>query len=830
MRNFGGNISDDDIMASRDFRNSTINRPDIDPGMGDDDEWESSGLSSDSDDWGGGFRPPSRGMMDDFDEPGGSFGMSGMGGMSSMGGGMGMGGMNGLGGMSSIGGFSQQYGMPGGQQNVGNQYKSEEDIIFDKAVAAGKNGINFIKEMIESFSSFDLDRKIAYGRNLFITGLVGAGIGVLGFFLKFPFVLESLVSSLISAGLGSIIFMSSMDKAQKMGVLDRVNNQNSGFEEDEDDFDNSSMMSNDMNDEDSWGEDEDEENEDLMGSLDISGLEDEEDEDIEPKASQGFQYIDDDEPGEEIDTDAILEKVDSSNGLMMTRQFLYDTMSNCLESKTRNFSDTVELDEDSREFLGFCSMIEKASNVVGGEKAKEPPQLISAKDKLFYTLLEIQRPRWINASNFKNFITEIVNICSFNTETYERDDSVTGSGELVGDMAYVKLMKGETALVTVKDAYASVKDQVLNVKNQMPVVLGIDAEGRVVFQDFKDVHGMLVAGAPRSGKSWCVKAILGQLMMYKKPSELEIYTVDPKNLSSDFFTLETPHVRGFISSDEELLQLLNHLCTVEAAKREQMLFQAGGFKNISDFHAAHPEIDLPYIIVVIDEILTISQRMDKETRTEFFGYLKQFVSRLPGYGIRLFMVPHLVKNSVVDKSVTDMLPNRIIVKGSSKDIEDILDVKKNEFPYKLAHTGDMGVKLDSASAKFVHSIVISGSNEGYDRFFDFLTNFWLKLEPTSFKGSKLQYDIQNGYKKLDDFPILKDSDKFDEDLFEPGTFKSVYEDIKLVREEKPQVTRPQRPKRPKKEVEDVDEEEEVSRPQRPKRPKNSKLRSDEDIF
>ena len=61
MRDFTSNVDDDDLIASRDNRNSTINRPDIDPGMeDDDDDWGNDDWDDDSDwdydyDWDSGF-------------------------------------------------------------------------------------------------------------------------------------------------------------------------------------------------------------------------------------------------------------------------------------------------------------------------------------------------------------------------------------------------------------------------------------------------------------------------------------------------------------------------------------------------------------------------------------------------------------------------------------------------------------------------------------------------------------------------------------------------------------------------------------------------------
>lgn len=753
MRDFTSNVDDDDLIASRDNRNSTINRPDIDPGMeDDDDDWGNIGGSDDTEGWSSNFGRDSMSgsPFSDMD--------SGM--DSAMGGMMGgpMGGMMGgpMGGLNR-GGFSQQYGSPMNNQMQQNQMKNPEDKVFDTLAAGAKGSINFIKEMIESFPTFDVVKRIKFGKLVLISSFSFLLLSLLSLLFKFPLTGDLGIAGFLGLAVGVLVYLPSYGdfvEKEKAGYFNENNenlNENIAFDNDftDNDFSDDEELFNKNNDFDMPDED-----------VDVNvDLEDEDEEKPLFSESKTFNYdVNIDEP--EVDVNEVIENLSDNQGFV-TRQYLYESLVPLMESQKSNFADTVVLDEDSREFLAFCNIVEKAGTIVGGEKVSNYPQVLKVEDKLFYTRLTLTRPNWLVKTKLKSFIEEIVNMCAFDKEKDEIDPNVTGSGSLIGDEIILKIMKGETAVITVKDAFSKVKDLVLNTKYESPLILGVDKEGNPVFLDFKNVPGMLVSGAPRTGKSWCVKAIVGQLMMFKKPSQLHIYCIDPKDKTSDFFTLETPHVRQFISEDDDIMKLLDYICNEEANRRADMLYKIGGYKNVNDMRKDHPEIDMPDILVIIDEIITISQRMDKETRTEFFSYLRQFVSRLPGYGIRLLMIPHLVKNSVVDKSVTDMLPNRIIVKGSPKDIENILDVKPSEFPYKLGHVGDMAVKMNTPEATFVHSIVISGTNQGYDKFFDILTNFWLKLEPNSFKGSKLEYDIKNGYQNINHYPILENSDLFD---------------------------------------------------------------------
>lgn len=741
MKDFTSNIDDDDILASRENRNSMMNRPDIDPGMEDDEEdnWNNIGGSdSESDSWSGSF-----GSRNPFEED------NPFGGPASMG-------------PRSFGGprgFSQQYGNPMDMQQNQNNVELPEDKFFGAVAKVGKGSFNFLKEIIESFKSFNLVKRKDFGRNVIISSLLLVVIAGILFLLKVPNTSSLVIGSFLSTGVGCIVFLPTFGKLKELeekGELDGVLNSNSLDMPDSRDIENSEEEIN------LWDDDEDDKEieVEVPSFTDFESSNVNEEDDSEPVFTEGTGFNYDLEIEEPVKTpEEVLSNLVEDTS-MMTRQYLYDNMTNVLESKTRNFADVVLLDEDSKEFLAFCAMFEKATKIVSGKENSEVPEITRIEDKLFYTVIITNRPNWLNSDGkTKNFLQEIINMCSFDKKTLLNNPDVTGSYHSVGDEIYFKIFKGETAMVTIKDTYSAVKDEVLDLKNKFPVVFGLNENGVPVFTDFNKMYSLLISGAPRTGKSWCVKAILGQLMMFKRPSELQFYLMDPKFKTSDFFTLETTHVREFISDKDRILEVLRYLVNDEAKRREDIFFEAGGFKNMEDFCAANPNSNLPYIYVVIDEIMTITSSLKGDENAEFMEYLKQFVSRLPGYGIRLIMVPHVIKNSVIGKTITDLIPNRIVVKGDAESIEAVVKVKQKEFPYTLAHNGDMAGRLGDEKPTFIHSAVISSTNAGYDKFFDFLTNFWLKIEPESYKGSKLESDIKKGYKREKDFPILDTIDK-----------------------------------------------------------------------
>lgn len=84
-------------------------------------------------------------------------------------------------------------------------------------------------------------------------------------------------------------------------------------------------------------------------------------------------------------------------------------------------------------------------------------------------------------------------------------------------------------MISVKDMYDNCKDFMLDTKNYMPVVIGVNHMGKVIKTDsLKKIESVLITGMPRSGKSWFVQAILTQMCAFVPPSELNIYICDPK--------------------------------------------------------------------------------------------------------------------------------------------------------------------------------------------------------------------------------------------------------------------------------------------------------------
>lgn len=629
-----------------------------------------------------------------------------------------------------VGGFNPaQYTMSqqGGVSNA-NQ-TSTEDKVFELIAKFFKSLLNFGKDFINSFSQVTPKFWSKYGSHTFIAGLVLTVIGLVLKLFGVSIGTSIMVGSLLSSATGVLVLMFTVDKAkgytsmfkddttaqsQPQNSFTPVSDMDYGdpFMDDDDPY-QSGGYEDPFADEDPYDiggtSDSPEEYDDLLDILDdVSSLN-------TPTQESGSANMSFDEA---------LETMPQIDKGMYTRQYLYDNFVKVLEGYNPDYADIKKIDEDSDVFIQWEQYLRDASETVG-VKSDNLPDLISLEENLFTIKLTTTRP-----VGFKHDVvaTELANIFAYAGGSL--NSKVYATAEAVGKNCIFTIFTGETAMISLRDMYKNCKDFILDSDNTIPVVLGVDQQGQVIKCDFRKVESVLVAGMPRSGKSWFVQAVLTQMCALVSPRQLSLYVCDPKEGISDYKAFCLPHVKKFVNNDNDIVTTLRALVKQEAPRRKKLIGDAG-FVNIWDYKERHPDVHLPVIYVVIDEVVTLAERMDKETKQEFQGLLVELISQLPALGIRAFLIPHVIKNDIIRKTTTDLIPCRISVCGDAEHVESTTGTKPKDFTYKLKNTGDMAVKIPVVSSKtmFVHAPVLSNSNPKNNDIFDYLRRMWKVLEP-----------------------------------------------------------------------------------------------------
>ena len=636
----------------------------------------------------------------------------------------------GMGGMQ--GGFNDASGNSFAPQPMQAQQmpKSQEEMFYDACKAAGKGFFGFIKDFVAGISAVTPLYWQYFGLHTLVMGLCAVGGGLVGKIFGLADGLQICIGGCLSAGVGVLVMCLTTDSARQCTSQYKDENntmQNfsepsavapsptdgipafntstfptESFDSQLSDFQDDDSEVDDFDDYGDWGDGDD------WGSYDDT-----------PQAQ-----------GEEgMSTEAALASLPEIDKGMYTRQYLYDMFTKKLPTMKPDFARIKEIDPDDDTFLLWGERLRDAASVAGC-KEDYLPELTRLQENLFTVIVTCDRPQGFKPDAVAN---ELANIYAY--KDGERNENVFAKVDTVGRDCIITIFNGAAAMISLKDMMLQVQDFILDSKNYIPVVLGTDQLGKVIHVDFKKLESIIITGMPRSGKSWFVQAVLTQMCAYVSPSELNIYICDPKEGISDFKAFQLPHVKKFVSGDNNIVQTLRNLVKVEAPRRKKIIGDAG-YVNIWDYKEAYPDIKLPIIYVVIDEVVTLAERMEKEVKQEFQGLLIELISQLPALGIRAFLIPHVIKNDVIAKTATDLVPCKISVCGDADHIEKATGSKPKDFPYKLVNKGDMAVKLTGfQNTLYIHGPALTDSNPKNNEVFDYLRRVWTKLEGSEVAGS-----------------------------------------------------------------------------------------------
>lgn len=632
-------------------------------------------------------------------------------------------------------------------QNTPKSFGSDVEMVdkflavTGKALVIGGKGLGgFTKRLIESMMPMSATYLVNWGRQMCIGAIVSIVVGMLLLFTgQSGFFLPILISSLFILGIGTMLFMFNYSryKEEKDEIVQDIPIEPEPQEEPTDSQEvpfQCDLLDEDYN-EDIFEEDEDEEDEDDWIN---DRFEEEPDVDVP------------------LSIDDALDSLPEVNKGMYTRQYLYEMLTKVLPSYAPNFSEFEEFDETDELFLTFQDAVTEAAEVMGLDE-DNTPNVLSVSKNMFIIRVVTERSSKLKAQQLADEVASIY------AEETGCEDAYALS-KTVGRECIITLFPGNNEdKVSLLDCMSAKRDFFLNTKNYMPVTLGVDESGNVIVADLKKLDSLFISGMSRSGKTWFAKSVLLQMCSFVSPEELNIYICDVKGGVSDFKSFSLPHVKSFASDAQSILKTLRWVVRTEGARRKKLLGNEGCI-NIWGFRDKCPNVKLPLIYVVVDEVISLTDAMDKEENSEFQSLVTVLVSQLPNLGIRLMMVPHVIKNEIIKKTASDLVPCRISVRGDAAHIESCCGLKPKEFPYKLVCAGDMAVRLKLDNFKrplFVHASVIADDDNSVESIFDYMRSAWTRLEPEEAKNSV--YNNNN----FDDLLAKADSEDWvdDEDIF-----------------------------------------------------------------
>jgi len=218
----------------------------------------------------------------------------------------------------------------------------------------------------------------------------------------------------------------------------------------------------------------------------------------------------------------------------------------------------------------------------------------------------------------------------------------------------------------------------------LTMILGKDIVGNSFITDLKKLPHLLIAGTTGSGKSVGLNAMILSMLYKNSPDNLKLIMIDPKMLEFSIYN-DIPHLlTPVITKPTEAINALANM-VAEMEKRYAMMADTKT-KNIENYNEKAKKggyEELPYIVIVIDELADLMMTSGKECELS----IARLAQMARASGIHLIVATQRPSVDVVTGLIKANLPSRISYKvGQKVDSKVILDSMGAE---SLLGRGDM---------------------------------------------------------------------------------------------------------------------------------------------
>lgn len=471
---------------------------------------------------------------------------------------------------------------------------------------------------------------------------------------------------------------------------------------------------------------------DIWGSIDESeGLE-EDSEDTKDGSSSSREELEHPKV-EEVSESAF--SADLAGGIvepeLVSRRLLVDKYLSILDGSSLKPDWSREVPEDSVEFKQLETFLRDAQT--GGVKGLSEMdwvkvQSITERVSVFEIITD--RPEKLKGKETL-FAKEITELLKDQMKDYF-GENVTTTAVGKGSRIAITIFKQTGTSFMLRDLIESSKDFFLDTKNELPVVFGADEYGEPILLDLAKHTGTIIAGMARTGKSVLATGIVNQMMALNSPRKVQVVAGDMKNKDSDWYQITLPHLRKFATGTKAIMDLLDWVVSEEAPRRKRLI---GDQLKIQNYNAncSDESEQLPYLFVVLDEIISFAEKLDKDEKAVYKAYLSEILTAFPNVGIFLIFVPHQLHNDYFPKTASRMVGNRFAVKAGQPIQKTIWEDSYRQIDFPTTNTGDFAYTLaGSDEPKFGHAPLImsmNGGKERLDKLYETQRKMWTKLYP-----------------------------------------------------------------------------------------------------
>ena len=241
-------------------------------------------------------------------------------------------------------------------------------------------------------------------------------------------------------------------------------------------------------------------------------------------------------------------------------------------------------------------------------------------------------------------------------------------------------------------------------KMGLPMYLGKNASGESMVYDLTKMPHMLIAGTTGSGKSVCINTILMSWLFTKRPDEVKLVLVDPKQVEFDTYKA-IPHLACPVVTKTDKAKGVLQWAVHQMESRYTLLKNAK-VRNIGEYNKLGEDPEklckkmgitderemkltpkkLPFIVIVVDELADLILEEGKDAELP----IVRIAQKARAVGIHLILATQRPERNVVTGLIKSNVPFRVACRvNSSLDSRIMLDVSGAEV---LLGNGDMLIK------------------------------------------------------------------------------------------------------------------------------------------
>ncbi|MCX5924628.1 MAG: DNA translocase FtsK 4TM domain-containing protein, partial [Candidatus Dependentiae bacterium] len=247
-------------------------------------------------------------------------------------------------------------------------------------------------------------------------------------------------------------------------------------------------------------------------------------------------------------------------------------------------------------------------------------------------------------------------------------------------------------------------------KGHLPLILGEDTYGNHIVVDLASMPHLLIAGSTGSGKSVALNCMLVSLLCSKRPDELKLIIVDPKQIEFTAYERVAHLLFPIITDSKKAVPVLKWV-VMTMEERYQRMAELGA-KNIFDYQRLMTENSdlekMPFIVVIIDELADLMMTTGKDAE----DLIARIAQMARAAGIHMIVATQRPSVDVITGLIKVNFPNRISFKVTSKvDSRTILDEMGAE---RLLGKGDMlFIDAKDPQIRRVHGAYVSDKEVHY---------------------------------------------------------------------------------------------------------------------